>query len=141
MTLETERIAIEGRCQTLWLNDDSPPTALTPIGFSSHKFEPTEAGNSARLTIRNGVATAESIGSPGTNLVRNIGVIMIQIFVPGGGGEATVRPLAETAMGIFRNVTFGGITCWVPYVSSQMEDAPFLIWTVVAPFKRDELNG
>ena len=138
MTLETERIAIEGRFQTLWV-EGSPAAAITPVGYSSQPFTPT--ASSVRLTIRDGMAEAQSIGSPGTNLVRNVGIIIIQIFVAGGAGEATMRPLAETAQGIFRNVVFGGIRCRVPYVSGMTEEPPFLIWNIVAPFVRDELNG
>lgn len=141
MTLETERIAIETRFGDLWLNDDSPPTALTPVGFSSHGFEPADAGDSVRLTIMNGKAETVSSGSPGSNTVRNTGIIVIEIFSPGGKGEETIRPLAETALGIFRNVTFDGIRCRVPYVTAQIEAAPFLIWKIIAPFERDEFNG
>ena len=141
MTLETERIAIEGRWQTLWVDTGSPPAALTPVGYSKQDFTQTVGGNSVRLTINDGMAEARSIGSPGTNLVRNNGSITIQIYVPGGAGEATMRPLAETAQGIFRNVVFGGIRCRVPYVSGTTENAPFLVWNIVAPFVRDELNG
>ena len=141
MTLETERIAIETRFNDLWLNEDSPPTALTRIGYSSHGFKPTEDGDSVRLTIMDGKAETVSAGSPGTNLVRNTGIIVIEVFSHGGKGEETVRPLAETAMGIFRNVTFGGIRCRVPYVTAQIEAPPFLIWKIVAPFERDEFNG
>jgi len=141
MTLETERIAIETRFNDLWLNEDSPPTALTRVGFSSHGFKPTEDGDSVRLTIMNGRAETVSAGSPGANLVRNSGIIVIEIFSPGGKGEETIRPLAETVIGIFRNVDFGGIRCRAPYLVAQLEEPPFLIWKIVAPYERDEFNG
>lgn len=140
MTLETERSAIEGRWATNWVTG-SPSAARTPTGYGRHKFTPTASGNSVRLTILSGAADTISAGDPGNNTVRNVGLILIEIFVPGGAGEATIRPLADAAMEIFRNAYFSGIRCRTPYVQAIREEPPFLTWVVAVPFERDELNG
>ncbi|MDH3579975.1 MAG: DUF4128 domain-containing protein [Hyphomicrobiales bacterium] len=134
MTLTTEYDAIEARFDTQW-------AGATPVGYSGQEFTPTAAGNSVRLTVMSGGADQMSAGDPGNNVVRHVGLIVIEIFVPGGDGEVAVRPLADNAMDIFRNQIFGGVRCRVPYVSAHREEPPFLIWNVICPFERDEFNG
>jgi hypothetical protein len=137
MTYETERAAIEGRFKTAW---DAAYAAMK-VGYDGQKFEFIRDTNSVRLTILDGNAEQISFGNPGTNLVRHVGVIMIQIAVPGGAGTVAIRPIADAAMTIFRNQTFGGVRCRIPYVLSRDEEPPFLIWTIACPFERDEHNG
>lgn len=140
MSLETERSAIEGRWQTLWVAG-SPSAARTTTGYGRYGFEPARGSNSVRLTILSGAADTISAGDPGNNVTRSAGVIMIEIFVPGDSGEATVRPLADAAMDIYRNEYFGGIRCRTPYIMAIREEPPFLVWVVAVPFERDETNG
>jgi len=137
MTLETERIAIEGRFKTAW---DSAYASMK-VGYDGHKFEFVRDTSSVRLSILDGDAQQISFGSPGTNLVRHVGVIMIEIAAPGGAGSITIRPIADAAMTVFRNVTFGGVRCRIPYVMSRQEEPPFLIWSIACPFERDEFNA
>lgn len=138
MSLETERQAIEGRFQTAWA---ASAYAALKVGYDGHKFEFVKDTTSVRLTIRDGEAQQISFGNPGTNLVRNVGVILIQIATPGGDGTATVRPIEDFVMTVFRNQTFGGVRCRIPYLIGRDEQPPFLVSTVVIPFERDEYNG
>lgn len=135
MSLETERAAIEGRFKTAW--DSAYPS--WKVGYDDHGFEFT--ANSARVTIHDGEAQQISFGNPGTNLVRHVGVIMIEIAVAGGKGSAGIRSIADAAMTVFRNQTFGGVRCRIPYPAGKRSEPPLLIWTLACPFERDEYNG
>lgn len=130
------RAAIESRFATLWVNGAQP---RTPIGFDGHTFPPVK--NSVRLTILDGEGRNASVGSPGTNLVRHAGVVAIQVFTEGGKGTAASRAYEDQIATIFRNVTVDGIRFGVPYVSGSLEQAPYLIRTVMIPYASDAFNG
>ena len=145
MSYATERQAIETYFETEW-------AAATPIGFDHQKFTPVE--NSVRLTIQSGQALQKSFAAPGANRVQHVGVAMFQIFVAGGEGSAAWRAYADTIEGLFMNkkiaadgtvatsaaevlVEFGK-TGEMPYVLSVLQDPPFTIATINAPFVREE---
>lgn len=130
------RAAIEGRFATQWMNGSQP---RTPIGWDGHTFTPVK--NSVRLTILDGEGRNASVGSPGSNVVRHVGVLAIQVFTEGGKGTAASRTYEDLIAAIFRNVTIDGIRFSVPYVSGSVEEAPFLIRTVMIPFNSDAFNG
>lgn len=138
MSYETERQAIEGRFKTEWA---ASAYAALKVGYDGHKFDFIQNTSQVRLTILDGNAEQISFGNPGTNLVRHIGVIMAQIAVPAGAGTVAIRPIADAVMTIFRNQTFSGVRCRIPYVMNREEEPPFLIWTIACPFERDEHNG
>ena len=129
---------IEGRFQTLWA---ASAYAAYKVGYSGHTFKFVKDTVSARLRIANGEGEQKSLGSPGTNLVRNVGVLFVQVAAPGGQGESLSRQIEEVIMGFFRNQYFSGIRCRVPYIMSRDEEPPFLISSVAIPFERDEYNG
>lgn len=137
MSLETERQAIEGRFKTAW--DVSHPTMK--VGYDGHKFDFVKDTTSIRMKIADGNAEQISFGDPGNNLVRHVGVILIQIAAPGGEGTADVRPIEDEIMDLYRNQTFGGVRCRIPYIMGRDEQPPFLLSTVAIPFERDEHNG
>lgn len=138
MSLETERQALEGRFATLWAA--SAYSALK-VGYDGHKFDFIKDTTSVRLRIADGKAEQISFGDPGNNLVRHVGVLMVQIATPGGAGTAALRPIEETIMGFYRNQTFGGVRCRIPYILGRDENPPFLLSTVAIPFERDEHNA
>lgn len=136
MNTSAIRAAIEGRFASHWVNGAQP---RTPIGWDGHTFTPVK--NSVRLTILDGEGRNASVGSPGTNLVRHAGVVAIQVYTEGGKGTAASRVNEDQIADIFRNVTVDGIRFGVPYVSGSIEQAPFLIRTVMIPFTVDNFNG
>ncbi|TBE67419.1 phage tail terminator-like protein [Rhizobium ruizarguesonis] len=138
MSLETERAAIEGRFATLWA---ASAYAALKVGYDGHKFKFVTDATSVRLRIADGSAEQISFGDPGNNLVRHVGVLFVQIATPGGVGTATVRAIEETIEGFFRNQTFNGVRCRIPYILGRDEEPPFLLSTVAIPFERDEHNG
>lgn len=138
MSLQTERAGLEGRFQTLWAG--SAYSALK-VGYDGHDFKFVKGVTSVRLRIADGEAEQKSMGDPGNNLVRHVGVLFVQIATPGGEGTQLSRDIEETVSGFFRNQYFSGIRCRIPYIMSRDEEAPFLISTVCVPFERDEYNG
>lgn len=138
MSYASERAAIEGRFQTLWVTG-SPSSARTPVGYDGHPFTPTNG--SVRLTIRNGGAEQMSFGAPGTNIARHVGVIFLEFYTEGGKGSAASRALEDAAEAIFISQVFGGVRCRVPYISGESEEQPFLVRTMAIPYERDEFNA
>lgn len=136
MSLSSERAAIEGRFKTQLAASAYSSWA---VGYDAHDFKAQV--NSFRLTIQSGGAENESMGAPGSNMVRHAGAIMIQIFTNGGTGSETARGAAEAVMGFFRNQLFGGVRCRAPYVSGTSDAEGFYTMTVAVPFERDEFNG
>jgi hypothetical protein len=130
------RAAIEGRFAAQWVNNGQP---RTPIGWDGHTF--TAVKNSVRLTILDGEGRNASVGAPGSNVVRHAGVVAIQVFTEGGKGTAASRAYEDLIAAIFRNVTIDGIRFGVPYLGGSLEQAPFLIRTVMVPFNSDAFNG
>lgn len=143
MSFDTERSAIETHFATEWL-------ALYPswdftkngqVGFDSQEFTPKPEGESVLLTILSGDASQESFGSPGSNLVRHVGLIAVQIFTPSGQGSDAIREIADNVRSVFQNKTLGNVKTKISSVQSRQQDHPFLVWTVATPFRRDEFDG
>lgn len=138
MSYETARKAIVDRFIAQW------GSTTATCGLPGHPFTPPVGAASARLDILDGAATQISIGAPGSNLARYAGVARVHLYVPAAEGEKAWRTLAETACGIFRNhiiaspaITFsyGGL---LPYIAARIDEPPFSVVTIAAPFVRDE---
>lgn len=148
MTYLTERVAIER-----WFLDRAPLDVN--IGWDGQPFTPDPAGRNIRLTINNGIVIRESFGQPGANLAAHVGVLQMQIMVPGGTGSDAWRELADEISTIFTGAIMGpdgyavvshdqpGIIQFgrdgnLPYVAGRFDEPPFTIITVNAPFTRFE---
>lgn len=116
-------------------------TAVLPavaLGYDGHPFEPAQGSQSARLTILDGEGINQTIGAPGQNIVRHTGVVMIQLFVPGGSGSAALRALLDGIEPIFTNWRSGHLLFRAMSVQGRREEAPFLTANAVFPFQRDK---
>jgi len=111
------------------------------IGFDAHKFTPPVGGESIELEIASGGAEQISFGDPGNNGERNVGLIIARIRVPGGQGSNRIREIADRFKGIFINAEIGSVKCRIPYVQTQIADAPFLGWSMAVPFTRDTFTA
>ena len=137
MSFAAERAAIETRFAQQWMDGGAP---RTPIGWDGQPFDPPESGPSVRLTIVNGQGLNKSMGTPGTNIVRHSGVVMIQIFSP-SAGTAPIRELLDHLEPIFTNWRSGQILFRSMSVSSLEVDPPFRMMTASFPFQRDAFTG
>lgn len=111
----------------------------TPAGMDGHSFTPSVG--SVRLTIIDGEGRQASAGDPGSNLARYAGVVAVQVYTQGGQGTAASRALEDAVCAVFRNADLGSIRFGIPYVSGSLEDEPFLIRTIMAPFQADVFHA
>lgn len=140
MSFADLRATIEGRFFAQW-RTGSPAALRTPVGWDGQAFTPPTDESSVRLAIRQGDSINASIGDPGSNVVRYAGVVMIQIFTPGGLGSGAARALADLIRPIFTNWTDGGLRLRSMNIGTPIEDAPYYMLPVSFPFDLDEQHG
>lgn len=130
MGFDTGRKDVETRFQNYW-------GTTTEVLYDNMTRVPERGTPWVRLTINEGQSNI--IGIADTNLYRNLGVIIVQVFVPEGQGTASARQLADQAAAIFRGAQFGsGITCRAPQLANiGVIDGWYQI-NVSVPFFRDE---
>ncbi|MCW2309725.1 DUF4128 domain-containing protein [Rhodobium gokarnense] len=140
MTFASERAAIETRFNTEWTTG-SPAALRTPVGWDAQTFEPPTDESSVRLTILNGDGINQSMGDPGNNAIRYAGVVMIQVFTPGGQGSAAARALVDLIEPIFTNWRSGNILFRTMNVGTPDTSPPFYMVPVSFPYQRDSFLG
>lgn len=140
MSLDQERQLIEARFLAQWVTG-SPSAARTAIGLPGHAFTPPTDASSVRLSILDGQGFNLSMGDPGANLVRYAGVVVIQIFTPGGVGTKAARDLADLIQPIFTNWRSGSLLFRTMNTGTADDTAPFYMLPVSFAFSRDETHG
>lgn len=134
MSLVTERQNIEEYFQTEW-------AARTPVEYEDVKIEPPNVVW-LQFNILNGQGAQMSVGTPGSNIVRDTGVLAIRVNVPSMQGSAPFRAVADDILTLFRNKTLGNVRFKIPYVSGGFQTVGlYSTWTVMCPYTRDEFNG
>lgn len=134
------RATIEGRFFAEW-QTGSPAAPRTPVGWDGQEFAPPIGEASVRLSILQGDSINASMGDPGSNVVRYAGVVMIQIFTPGGQGSGAARALADHIRPIFTNWSDSGLRFRSMNIGAPIENAPFYMLPVSFPFALDEHHG
>ena len=140
MSFDSERSAIEARFLAQWVTG-SPASPRTAIGMPGHTFTPPVGQSSVRLSILNGQGLNMSMGDPGANLVRYAGVLMINIFTPGGEGTKAARDLADLIQPIFTNWRSGTLLFRTMDTGPADETPPFYMLPVSFAFERSEFHG
>ena len=98
-------------------------TPLSSVAFENESFTVPDVGNGGvaewiyieAMGDRGHIA---GYGSPGANLVRREGMVMVHVFVPLNSGGARAVQLAEAASLIFGLKSFSGIQFWAPFPPS-----------------------
>lgn len=132
MSYAAERNAVMSRFNMLW-------NGRTKIAVPNLKFDQPAGEAWVMVSIANGEATQRSIGNPGNNVHRHLGVIFVQCFVPLGTDTLVARQLADDAAAIFRNARFDGIRCYAASVAEVGPDENWFQVNMSCPFQRDEL--
>lgn len=105
MSSSAVRTAVRARLATNW--------NTTPIYNVTNEFpNPTEETAFVALEFPGGFEEQASIGSPGSNIWREVGTFMIHVLVPAGTGESTALGYADTIRTIFRGQQFDGVRCY-----------------------------
>tara|TARA_Y100001960_G_C14649059_1_gene814849 strand:+ start:54 stop:455 length:402 start_codon:yes stop_codon:yes gene_type:complete len=81
----------------------------TPVAWPDIDFDPPDE-TWVRFTMRNNDAYQASIGNPGSNYHRRIGLVTIQVFQPQGQAGQDARVKADLAADIFIANGLSGIT-------------------------------
>lgn len=140
MSLDLERQQIEAKYKA---------NALVGVEFAYDGFplrlndKSTGASNvpAVRLTIISGVAEQVSIGSPASNITRNAGVAIFEIYTEGGKGTSQINGIANSIMDMFRSQKLGTVRCKSPYPTTPEGEPPYRKLNVVVPYERDAFNA
>jgi hypothetical protein len=94
--------------------------ALTPLASVAFENEPFTVPEQewVYFEVMGDRGRIAGYGSPGANLVRREGMVMIHVFVPQNSGGARAMQLAEAASLIFGLKAFSGIQFWAPFPPS-----------------------
>lgn len=152
MTYKTEFDSLAGAFNTGWVKVKSagPPIvyeARTPVAWPNVGYEPTTGVSWVRFNVINGEAQQVSAGAPGNNIVRHVGMVVVQIFVPLYQGEGAARELGDYVITLFRGLSLSGYRLKPAYVggvsihSGQQGYSIADGWhqlNVTVPFTRDE---
>lgn len=109
--------------------------ARVDVKFGDHKNSRTSP--SIEMIIRNGQAKQMSIGAPGSNLIRYVGIVIFSIFTEGGKGDAEANGIADTIMDVYRNQDLTTVHTKIPYPVARKQDDKFFSMDVFVPYHRD----
>lgn len=116
--------------------------ARTPVAWPNVDFNPASSMAAwVRFNVVNGEAGLASIGVPGGNTRRHVGMIVVQVFVPLNTGAHIAREHADKVLDIFKNYALSGIRCRPGYavdVGTSEADGWHQM-NVTIPFTRDEV--
>jgi hypothetical protein len=90
-----------------------------------------------RLTIKEGSTSQTSIGSPGSNIFRVVGIIYAQLFCPIGDGDKDILAMADNIADAFRGVSISGVLFKSPSVRSLGRLGSEWQVNVECPFQSD----
>lgn len=137
MSFEAKTAEARALFETGWVNGGSP---RTQIAWPDVDFTPPDGASWVRFDMKHNDAYQASVGSPGSNKFRRVGIVTIQIFTPPGNATKTARQLADFAVAIFQGVqTSGGIVFYDVGMREVGKDPNGWLQTnVVASFRYDE---
>lgn len=114
--------------------------AFTPIEFSNILLQKSPNESWVRLTILNGESFMNGFTGGGVNQYRTPGLIVLNIFIPVGGGTSEGDKIADKAKDILRGAHFDGITCFVPSLTEIGIDGDWYQLNLTTPFNIDEIE-
>ncbi len=143
MSYSQERQALETYIQANWAG---------PIGFDAQGFTPI--AGALLVTINSGSVIQGGIGNAGSNVIFNVGTLVLTIYTDGGKGSAAWREKAETLTGLLfeKALTTAGVLAGSdpfirfsppqlgdarhPYISANFAAPPLHVTNLTAPFVR-----
>ena len=109
MSFESIRSAIADRLGDNW--------TTTPIAWENRDFTPPTSGGWIELTVLGN--TGQTLGIGSAVMVRDSGLIAINIYTPEGSGTATGRGYADTLDALFEHERFSGITTYTATLTTR----------------------
>jgi hypothetical protein len=94
------------------LNDNWSATGIDWSDFNAKPYKPAPTAAWIRPTLRGGDTFRASLGPNARR--RTIYTWAVQVFVPEGQGDATLRSYMEQVGDLFRDYQTSGVTCLTP---------------------------
>lgn len=150
-TYNEENDALSGLFREKWILDPEEPVSgeLTPIAWPGMDFERPKDAEGRLLDyvaffIINGESQQIGFGSPGSNLRRHNGIVIVKIFAGHGIGTAEGRALqlGDRFCAVFpSNQNLSGVIFQSPYIRKIGENAD-KVYQVngFCPFTRDNYS-
>jgi len=92
-----------------------------------------------RVTILPGQSSDRSVGSPGSNVIRHMGIVVFQIFTPINTGDKDAYDIQEIIRTSFKPATYGGVKYKAATVTRVGEEDSWSQINVDIPYQADEL--
>ena len=129
---------LRDRFDTLWVS--GPQSApRTPVAWSNAQFTPPDNASWVRFSIHHfPEGEIASFGSPGSNLRRVDGTIIVEMFAPMNVGEGALEILGDAVAAIYRDVTSqDGLRFGEPSTTNVGPQGGWYKRDVLVPFVRD----
>lgn len=110
----------------------------TPIAWENMDFTPPSPPAAyVQFSVLNGDANQATIGAPGSNIFRHVGMVSINVFTPESTGKAESLRLADMAAAIFRGRTDDGLRFKAPKATPLGVQDHYFQVNISVPFARD----
>lgn len=129
--------AVEARLKAAWA---ATLWAATPVvGVLNPEARPADGG--AHLLVQYPITNAEqiSLGAPGANVWRDVGVFSVLVHQPKAKFRLAIEQ-ADAVAAIFRGQWFDGVQCWAPSgaeIDDRNDKALFFVMSVAVPYQAD----
>ena len=128
---------LRNRFSAQWV-DGSPSAARTVIAWGNVNFTPPEAAWVRFNVVHFPDGEIASFGSPGSNLRRIDGTVMVEVFSPVNVGEGAADILCDAAAAVYRDVrTQQGLRFGEPSTTNVGPQGGWYKKDVLVPFVRD----
>lgn len=135
MTFEAMANAIRSRFKTQIADANSLPTQ-----YDNDPTEPDKTGLWCRLSINPGDSFQKSIGAPGANYHRTVGVMFAQLFVSVGKGDKALYEMADLIKTAFRCVAASSVHFGEPSIRKIGRTENYWQLNVNCPFYADDIG-
>jgi hypothetical protein len=109
--------------------------SAVPISYPNIAFTPPSDAPWARVLVFPGTSETAAIG---TTKYRNLGVVIVELFVPMGETDEDLIDKADDVVGFFRGATLSGVVLRTPSIQRVGEDGGFYQFTVTTPYHYDD---
>jgi len=127
--------AIRSRFKTQIADTENLPTQ-----YDNDPTEPDKTNLWCRLTMVDGDSNQVSLGSPGSNLHRTVGILYAQLFIPVGTGDKVIRAMAKKIYDKFLGLTDFGVRYKTPSIRKVGRDGSYWQLNVNCPFYTDDIG-
>jgi hypothetical protein len=108
-----------------------------PVAWENVKFDANNKASFLEFFVKNGESNQVSVGIPGSNRFRHVGVVMTVLHVDQGMGKASALAVADDLAAIFRRSETGSVSFLDPAVNFLGNEGAWLKVSVTCGFYRD----